>query len=417
MNFSKSMIIAKWEFVEKVKRKSFLISMIITPVFLIGMAIIPTLLANTDENTTKPIGVLDETGIYSVQLIDRLENETLENGLPRFVVMNLTLRFNSAEKQKMYSDSLVYTGTIKGYLLIKNSDGNSPALEYRSKALGNFQDLNVIEESFNYVATIINLSSSGYDPGIINNLVSKIDVKTIKLSKEGDEEADFLTTFFSSYALLMMLLMLILFAGGMLVRSLVEEKSNRIMEVLLSSCSADDLLTGKVIGLGGLGLFQIIIWSVFGFVLVGTSIISIEIFNNIGIQLIYFLLGYILFTAIFVGVGSIVTTEHEAQQMTGYISILLLIPILIAIQIIQSPDSIIAKVLSYFPLTSPPLMILRLNVYNPPPAEIIITITILLLSIYIVIKISSKIFRIGILSYGKRPSFKELKSWITIKKL
>ena len=417
MNFSKSMIIAKWEFVEKVKRKSFLISMIITPVFLIGMAIIPTLLANTDENTTKPIGVLDETGIYSVQLIDRLENETLENGLPRFVVMNLTLRFNSAEKQKMYSDSLVYAGTIKGYLLIKNSDGNSPALEYRSKALGNFQDLNVIEESFNYVATIINLSSSGYDPGIINNLVSKIDVKTIKLSKEGDEEADFLTTFFSSYALLMMLLMLILFAGGMLVRSLVEEKSNRIMEVLLSSCSADDLLTGKVIGLGGLGLFQIIIWSVFGFVLVGTSIISIEIFNNIGIQLIYFLLGYILFTAIFVGVGSIVTTEHEAQQMTGYISILLLIPILIAIQIIQSPDSIIAKVLSYFPLTSPPLMILRLNVYNPPPAEIIITITILLLSIYIVIKISSKIFRIGILSYGKRPSFKELKSWITIKKL
>ena len=127
---------------------------------------------------------------------------------------------------------------------------------------------------------------------------------------------------------------------------------------------------------------------------------------------VYFLLGSVFFTAIFVGIGSIVTTEQEAQQITTYLSFVLLLPIVMILPLMENPNSILIKVLSYIPLTLPTTMILRLNIAPVPFYIISITIVIMMVSIYFAIKFASKIFRIGILSYGKRPSLKELGEWI-----
>jgi len=198
----------------------------------------------------------------------------------------------------------------------------------------------------------------------------------------------------------------------MLVRSLIEEKSNRLIEILISSCTSEELLAGKILGLSALGLTQILIWSLIGVGLAGSSVIPSEAFENVLPMLLYFVLGFIFYTTIFVGIGSIVSTEQEAQQITTYISLILVLPIVFVVPAIQNPDSIMVKVLSYIPLTIPSIMLLRFKIETVPLTDIFITLSIMILSIIITLKLSAKIFRIGILSYGKKPSVKELIHWL-----
>ena len=128
-------------------------------------------------------------------------------------------------------------------------------------------------------------------------------------------------------------------------------------------------------------------------------------------MLVYFITGFIFYTTIFVGIGSIVTTEQEAQQMTTYISLILILPVVVAMPAIQNPESMMVKVMSYIPLTIPSIMLLRFKIAPVPLIDIIITLNIMFVSTIITLKIAAKIFRIGILSYGKKPTIKELIQW------
>jgi ABC-2 type transport system permease protein len=206
--------------------------------------------------------------------------------------------------------------------------------------------------------------------------------------------------------------MTIISIGGMLIRSMLEEKSNRLIEILLSSCTPGELLTGKIIGLSALGLTQIVVWGAMGMVFTGTSLIPADTFTNILPMLLFFFLGFLFYVSLYVGIGSVVTTEQEAQQLNSYLSIILFIPVVFALPAIQNPDSMLIRVLSFIPFTSPAIMLFRFNTANIPLPEIIIIATIMLVSIMITIMVTSRIFRIGILSYGKRPSFKEIRQWI-----
>jgi ABC-2 type transport system permease protein len=210
-------------------------------------------------------------------------------------------------------------------------------------------------------------------------------------------------------------MMMVVYSGQMLVRSMLEERSNRLIEVLVSSSTPEELLAGKVIGLSALGFTQILIWFLIGLTLAGSSLIPLGAFENVLPMLIYFVLGFLFYTTLFVGIGSVVTTEQEAQQITTYISLILLLPVVIAMPAIQNPDFIVIKIFSYIPLTIPSVMLLRLNISPVSTYEIIFTILLMLLSIIIMIKVSAKIFRIGILSYGIKPTFKEIVSWINEK--
>jgi len=210
----------------------------------------------------------------------------------------------------------------------------------------------------------------------------------------------------------MILFMVIMISGGMLVRSLVEEKSNRLIEIIVSSCKPDDVLKGKILGLSGLTLSQIVVWVLIGVAFAGQGMVMFASFQNLFLLFVYFILGFVLYTAIFVGVGSIVTTEQEAQQITSYLSMITISPIVIMIPAMQNPDSLLIRVFSYIPLTTPGVMILRLNSAPISTLEILATLAELVLAIYLVIKISSKIFRIGILSYGKMPDLKTLFVWL-----
>jgi ABC-2 type transport system permease protein len=408
----KILTIAKWEYLEKLKTKAFIISLIITPLIIIGFSILPTLLSNKEELRTKAIGVVDPSGEYFNQLNSELKKYTIDNGQPNYILLNLTTEGKTTDELKTEADKKVLENKVEGYLLIKYGNTDSMSIEYRSENFGSFRDLGRFEEKINKIRIDNELLKKGIDPEVASVIQNNVELQQIKIEKSGKEgKQDFLVVFFSAFIFILLLMMMVIYSGQLLVRSLIEEKSNRLIEILISSCTPEELLTGKILGLSALGLTQIIIWSFIGISLVGGALVPPEAFENILPMLVYFILGFLFYTTIFVGIGSIVNTEQEAQQMTTYISLILVMPIVIAVSAIQNPDTMIVKVFSYIPLTIPSIMLLRFKVAPVPVSDIIITLAILILSILITLKIAAKIFRIGILSYGKRPTINELISW------
>lgn len=402
--------IAYWEFVEKVKRKSFIIYIILFPLLLMALGLIPSMLGDLKSDETVVIGIWDKSGVLYPDLNKELRSYQLPNGAPKFLTMNIAKQKRKSDSKNFQADSLVTNGILRGYLLIESNDG-SFNFSFRTRGI-NYKSFGKLKSAVSSAVAKHNLLNAGINRGVIDQSFQNIQFEQEILKKNGEASKDILTIFFSAYLFIMLLLMMIIFSGGLLVRSIVEEKSNRIIEILISSCTPKQLLAGKIIGLSFLGLFQFAVWFTMGFLLISSSAVSFEMFHNLGLQILYFILGYILYTGLFVGIGSIVTTEHEAQQFTGYISILLVIPIIISVQIIQSPHSLLADILTYFPLTSPPIMILKLNFSDPSTLEIISTILIVLASMYLIIFLTARIFRIGILSYGKTPGIKELRNWL-----
>lgn len=406
----KALIIARFEFMEKIRTKAFFIYMVLFPVIIVAVTIVPGMFAANDKKNdiTSAIGILDLTGDYKDFFVEELDKYQIDNIYPKYLVINLSDTFNRDTLIRQ-SDSMVKKGMINGYLLIDQD--SIPLLKFRTTQEKSPVDIYIFEEAFNKVRTKMELLKKGVKIRDIDHLLSGIQISKEIIPNNNVSQKNFETIYFSSVVFLMLLFMLILFSGGLLIRSLVEEKSNRIMEILLSSCTTNNLLSGKVIGLSMLGMFQLFIWSVIALILLGGNLLPTSIFNNAGYMLIYFILGYLFFTSIFVGVGSIVNSEQEAQHFTSYLSLIMIVPLVIAIKVIQYPDSLIVRILSFIPFTSPPVMLLRLNIATPPLWEIILTIIILTASIYLTIFISSKVFRIGVLSYGKRPGIKELYRW------
>ncbi|MGB5528408.1 MAG: ABC transporter permease [Ignavibacteriaceae bacterium] len=409
----KIMAIARWEYLEKVKTKTFIISLIITPLLIISFSVLPSILFRQDSNNVQVLGIIDKTGEYFQKIEEGLQLYFLPDGQNKYVLINLTQNNQNLEEMKKEGDRKVLKNLLEGYLIIQPRSKDSILAEYRSDVFRNAEIVTRLEETLNSARVERILESEGIRSNIISQIQDRTIVQQYKIEEEGRvSESDFLTTFFLSIVFILLLMMMVIYSGQLLVRSMIEEKSSRLIELLVSSSTPDELLAGKVIGLSLLGLTQIAIWAIIGLGLAGSALVPITAFKNVLPMLIYFILGFLFYTTLFVGIGSTVTTEQQAQQITTYLSLILMLPVVIAMPVIQNPDFIVTKIFSYIPLTIPTVMVLRLNVQNVSTLEIVLTILILILSILIVTKISAKIFRIGILSYGNKLSFKEIINWL-----
>jgi ABC-2 type transport system permease protein len=409
----KIITISVWEYLEKVKTKAFIISLIVTPLLIIAVTLLPSLLLREDSPTVEIIGVLDTSGIYFNYLEEEFQKYELPDGQRNYVLVNLNKTNQNYEELKRKADKNVIDNLISGYLIIELTKKDSIFVEYRSNLFGNFRVIGQFEEALNYFNTKNLLEKAGIQSSLLEKIKQRTLIQQKKISEDGNvSDLDFLTTFFLSVIFILLLMMMVVYSGQMLVRSMIEEKSSRLIEMLVSSSTPDELLTGKILGLSLLGITQILIWVLIGFSLIASSLLPFTAFNNIIPMLLYFILGFLFYASLFVGIGSTVNTEQEAQQITTYLSLILMLPVVIAMPAIQNPDFIVTKVFSYIPLTIPTVMLLRLNVQNVSDFEILISLIIMVISIFIVTKVSAKLFRIGILSYGNKPTIKEIFQWI-----
>lgn len=410
----KIITISLWEYVEKVKTKAFIISLIITPLLIIAVTLLPSLLLQEDSPKVEVIGIVDTSGIFFNYLESEFRKYELPNGQKNYILVNLNQLNKSYEEIKKIADKDVLKNLIDGYLIIEVDENKDYAYgEFRSNLFGNFKVVGRFEEAINYIKTRNTLEKAGVPDNVLGKIQERTIIQQKKISDSGkSSDLDFLTTFFLSVVFILLLMMMVVYSGQLLVRSMIEEKSSRLIEMLISSSTPDELLTGKLLGLSLLGITQMLIWVLIGMSLVASSLLPLSAFKNIFPMLAYFILGFLFYASLFVGIGSTVNTEQEAQHVTTYLSLILMLPVVVAMPAIQNPEFILTKVFSYIPLTIPTVMILRLNVQNVSGIEIFSSMIIMVLSIFIVTKVSAKIFRIGILSYGTKPTLREMIKWM-----
>jgi ABC-2 type transport system permease protein len=406
---NKTLAVARWEYVEKVKSKAFLISLLLTPAIMVGVGIVPALLAVRADTDSKVIGIVDCTGDFTAPLSVALqEHFRLPNGQPNYVLRPIEPGTNLA-RARTRGDSLALSGAIEGYLVVDRSVMSDTVIEYRSPNPGNIRITERLIRTLRDLIVDRKLTARGIDPALVKDLTGPIELKTIKLTKTGvEEEAGFEKVFFTSYVFVMMMFFLVVTSGQLLVRSMLEEKSNRVVEVLMSSCSAQNMMAGKILGLSGLGLTQLAFWLLIGVTVSLKFSVTLVPLGSALILFMFAILGYVLYAAIFVAAGAPVSTEQEAQQITGYLVIVLIIPITVAFSVIQDPNSMLAKILSFIPLLTPSMMALRIPIQMPPPLEIVAGALLVALSAAGAIWVAGKIFRTTILLVGKRPGIGEL---------
>jgi ABC-2 type transport system permease protein len=411
----KVVVVARWEYLEKVRSKAFLIGLLVTPLLMTVMGILPTYFAAREDSETKVIGLIDKSGDLAVEFAKRMhEQYKLPNGRPNYIVDILGSGEGTPfEEVKTKADAMIADKEIEGYCIIGQNILSDSVIEYRSGNIADFRLLDRIEENVRYLVRWKKAVAMGLDPALLKELTVSMAVKPVKLSSSGEEDrSGFLQVFFSAYIFLLMLFFLIVTSGQMLVRSVIEEKSNRIVEVLVSSSSSTELMAGKVVGLSLLGLTQMAFWALIGLALSIQFNVMLVSISNALLLIVYFVLGYVFYAGIFIAAGSPLTTEQEAQQVTSYLVLLLVFPLVVALPAMQHPDATWLKVLTYVPFLTPTMMALRIPIQTPPIAEVLTTVLLMIVSTFAVMWAAGRIFRIAVLATGKRPRVVEILTWL-----
>jgi ABC-2 type transport system permease protein len=246
-----------------------------------------------------------------------------------------------------------------------------------------------------------------------------MEVEPVTLDEQGEVTTEtpfsWLGDFVLPYAFSILFVITIFTSSGFLLQGVAEEKEGRIIEILLSSISATQLMAGKILGLGALGLIQVLIWISAGAILVSAAVALFAMagviqlgMGTIALGVVYFVLGYLLYATLMAVAGSMGTTQRESQQIAGIFSMAAAVPFMTMGIVFANPNSPIAIALSYFPLTSPVMMLLRLGISSVPAEQIAISLALLVAGIVLSLWAGVKIFRATLLMYGKRPGLKDL---------
>ncbi len=417
---NKIITIIKREYKETVLKKGFIILTLLIPVLMIGFTIVPALLVQMETDTPSTISVVDDSGLIGAALQSTL-NDTLKNGQPKFI-FNVIHPGGKPEDVLSSQKALIEKEVIDGFLYIPVNVADSNRIEYYARNVSDFQTNRTLKNAVEKIIIDQRLKRSGFDPAIVQELTHDIKLRTIKIQKGGKEtDADFSSEYFSTFIFVLILYMTLIMYGNSIMRSIIQEKTNKVVEVILSSVKPIQLMAGKILGQGLVGLTQYFIWVLVGLVLTlsGGSLIQIEGNNLLNFSagtliwfIIYYVLGYFLYSAMYSIVGVATTTDQEAQQASMPITLLLVVPLLVLTTLVKNPDSSLIIGLSYVPFFSPIIMFARINMSSPAPMELILSLLILVGTIIFMIWLAAKVYRMGILMTGKRANLPEIMRWI-----
>ena len=408
------------EFVEKVRTKWFVISTILGPLFMISVTVLPSLLISRSGRVNHIALVDDGAGAFAERLRTQLE------GSGRYVVSVVP----AAGRAGALEDSLtnaVRAETLDGVLSVSSATVESGKVDYRGRNVS-INDLGVLEGLLRQVIVTERLARQGVDASVVQEAQRGITLHTERITKHGATGESAMVTFFLGYAVGIVLYMIILLYGINVMRSVLEEKQTRIIEVLVSSLRPFQLMLGKVIGVGGVGLFQFGIWGVTGYLVVhfriqllGAFHVSAEQISAVTMPVIpgallaviavYFVLGYLLYSSLFAVVGATVTADSEAQQAQQPVMMLLVFSLIVSFAALNDPSGQMALVTSMIPFSSPIIMPVRVATSDVPASQLALSLAISAATSILVVWLAARVYRIGILMYGKRANLKELWRW------
>jgi len=426
-------LITSREYLNKITNKTFILSTLLTPLFIAGLIFLIGWLTSINNDSVKNISVVDNTGY----VFDKLKSSN-------------TIKYELLGDFSL-DEARVVSETKSDYGLLYVNDFKSPR-DIADSILFISEDaslavINNIESQLENILTNENFKINNIDINRINQYKVYVNIYQETFKGEKTTKADGAIKLIFGMILGMMLYMFIFIYGSMIMMSVIEEKTNRIIEVVISSVKPFQLMTGKIIGVSLAGLTQFVMWGIlitvfsslfssfFGIsttyentdLILNTSedsalssaalgmisaFVNLPLLNILIAFVFYFLGGYLLYSSIFAAIGAAVDNQTDAQQFLMPITIILIVALYVGILTVpEDPNGIVAQIFSFIPLTSPVVMMMRIP-HGVPLIEQMISLLILFLSVILVIWIAAKIYRIGILMYGKKPSYKELIKWL-----
>jgi ABC-2 type transport system permease protein len=424
--------IIQHEYLSKIKSKGFILGTILAPlgiVLIYGAVILVTVMSA--GQTTKKIAVLDKTGKIGAELVARD-----------------TSKFFSTDKSEEELRNQVLDLTLDGFLVLDEKFLLTGEANVFTSGGGGLGFITSIEDNAEDIIVNQILSEIGANKDIIDLVNRGVSITTKKVTVDGakDDYSEMLA--FLGYALGFMIYGLMFTYGSFVMRGVIEEKANRIVEVIASSAKPFEIMFGKVVGIGAVGLTQVLFWLILLIILFafGGTIAQmfigqpdtaamagnmggsqpeqaelIKFFENFSMSpwilvafVFYFLSGYFIYSSLFAAVGSAVDQESDASQLSMPVALPIIIPIMFIPNVMSNPDGTLATVLSLVPFFTPILMIARVAATDVPFWQIALSVVLLAATFLLCLWVASKIYRVGILMYGKKPTFKDLVKWFQL---
>ena len=437
---SKIGIIIGREFNERVRKKSFILTTIFTPLLMIALMLTPMLLTTYSESSVKKIAVVDESGVVAnnLQNTDELE----------FVSSELPIEIARTEFRDHFA--VLHIGED----IMQNS---ASARIYSNEATSIGVEMNI---SAQIAAVIQNEKLKEHNienlPQILSDIHTEVSLQSFKNTDDSadEESSSSIVASIMAYVLSFILYMFLIIYGVMVMQSVIEEKNNRVLEVVVSSVNPFELMLGKILGIASVGVLQIVIWAVLiagiGYFVLpeilpeeivaalaqmkqGAAVSEVNggaemgiiqavmMLSNIGYVggiigalLVFFVGGFLLYAAMFAAVGSAVDSPQDAQQLQTPIMMPIIIGLFVMLSVINDPTSDLAFWFSMIPFTSPIVMMARIP-YEIPMWEVAVSAIILYATFIVIVWGAAKIYRVGILTHGNKPSLKELWKWVRYK--
>jgi ABC-2 type transport system permease protein len=324
---------------------------------------------------------------------------------------------NSATKATL--DSMLTDKQLDGYLWITPASSASarPSFSYTPRSAGDISTKGTITSALRTVLMRERLGHQGMVASDVDSLMEPVEINTTQAGKNADTTSSFVAI----YVLFFLMYMVILLYGMNVARSIIEEKTSRVFEVLLATIRPEEMMAGKVIGVGSVGLTQVAVWLATAVLLTSTSILSAIGSGTVHVSLnamqiiffvVYFLLGYLLYSSVAAALGAMVNSEQELQQLNMFLVMPLAGCMFALAPVITNPSGPVARIISLIPFCSPLIMYLRISLAMPPAWEIALSIVLMIATICAILWVASRIYRVGILMYGKKPNLPEILRWL-----
>lgn len=441
----KILTVAKREFSERVRTRAFLIATLIVPVLMAGLVLVPTYIAmkSRPSGSARHITILDASGagigdrVARALMADstiRTESDSIK---PRVVVVQPG---ELAAKEAEATAEVKQPNHIVGYLVLTDSTTRGQSARYAGRNASSLSDIEKISSVLRQEVMIHRLQTEGVKEDIVGELAkNRLRVSTERLSERGRTGSG-VAGLFAGVMVGILLFMSILIHGQNIMRGVLEEKTTRVAEVVISSVKPESLLAGKVLGVGAAGLVQQTAWFAISLYLInflgpifmkgssiaaaasdatggaatpdiGAALGAISL-ATIGVALVYFLVGFAFYGTLYAAAGSMVNSDQEAQQAAMPILVLAMSGYIFLNPVMLAPNSTLSVVLSWLPWTSPIIMPIRMGLTTVSPLSVAGSIMLAALGSVFAVWLSARIYRVGMLMYGKKPSMAELMKWI-----
>lgn len=404
-------LIAKREYLERIRTKAFLIATILIPVFM-GVFTFGSGYLSSRAKSSSHVAIVSADPTFAADL--KHELQTGKHSRMTVDLISPTPENSEAIRTRL-DRALQSKGDLAGYLWVTPpAQANTrPTFTYVPRSAGDLTTQETLSAAIQNILTRESLTHQGMGVADIDNLMAPVVIDT---SKTGDSRA----AFGAAYLLFFLMYMVIMLYGMNTARSIIEEKTSRVFEVMLSTIKPDEMLAGKILGVGAVGITQIGVWMLAAGLLGSTPLATglmggghapISL-TQIFFFVTYFVFGFLLYSSIAAALGAMTNSEQELQQLNMFLVMPLAFCMLMLFVIVPAPNSTLAQIVSLIPFCSPLLMNFRLSLTEVPAWQIGLSFVLMSLTILAILWVASRIYRVGILMYGKKPNLPEILRWL-----